>query len=61
MKRIFTNPDGGKNGLGIFAARIETQIFTDSLRSHRWAQMGENFFNANGSEFSQILTGSTND
>jgi hypothetical protein len=50
-----------KDGLGIFAGRIKAQIFTDSLRSHRWAQMREEFFQrewprmaANGREFSQI-------
>jgi hypothetical protein len=55
MKRIFTNPDGGKDGVGIFADRIETQIFTDSLRSHTWAQMRENFSNANGREWPRIF------
>lgn len=46
---------------GEYLDEIKTQIFTDSLRSHRWVQMGENLFNANGREFSQIRTGSTND
>jgi hypothetical protein len=43
MDRIFTNADGGEDGLEISAGRIKTQIFTDSLRSHGWAQMREDF------------------
>ena len=62
MKRTFMNADGGEDGLEISAGRIKTQIFTDSLRSHGWAQMGtdghrwERISNANGREWPRIFT-----